>query len=483
MRAGDIQVKGLTTRWLLNIIGVVVIVLAVVQIVCSVLIYNFYYNAVQQGIESRISMSSGFLSKNSGVSDSDFEIAAKAYVDEFPDKNALELQVLDKNGNVIVSSRGFLPNDQDFADYQTALQDANGYGKWIGENVNGEKVMAVTKLVPQTNDVSVGAIRFVASLTQIDRNILYNILLLLAVCLVLLAFTVISGTLFLRSIISPIKAITNVAFRIASGNFEDRLPVKDADEIGKLCDTINYMASELQSTEKMKNEFISSVSHELRTPLTVIKGWAETMRGSIENDPALAEKGLDVIVNESARLSGLVEDLLDYSKMQAGRMELNKQKIDILAELGEAVYMYEDIAKQQGIKLEYIEPAILPPVMADPERLKQVFINVIDNAIKYSESGDQVLVEASQHDIYVKITVIDTGCGIAAEDLGRVKERFYKANKTVRGSGIGLAIADEIIKMHDGILEIDSKEGAGTTVRIILPYILSNEQERNNAIE
>ena len=115
---------------------------------------------------------------------------------------------------------------------------------------------------------------------------------------------------------------------------------------------------------------------------------------------------------------------------------------------------------------------MLPPIMADPARLKQVFINIIDNAIKYSSnSGGTVMVEASQYDNNVQVKVSDMGCGIAAEDLSKVKEKFYKANNTVRGSGIGLAIADEIIKQHDGILMVDSKEGAGTTVTIVLPFI------------
>ena len=160
-------------------------------------------------------------------------------------------------------------------------------------------------------------------------------------------------------------------------------------------------------------------------------------------------------------------------------MQIRKEKVDVLAELGEAVLMYEGEAKKKGLTLEYAAPELLPPVMADPARLKQVFINIIDNAIKYSGNQGNVVVEASQYDNYVNVTVTDMGCGIAAEDLARVKEKFYKANNTVRGSGIGLAIVDEIIKQHDGLLLLDSKEGAGTSVTIALPFIKENSTSEN----
>ena len=145
--------------------------------------------------------------------------------------------------------------------------------------------------------------------------------------------------------------------------------------------------------------------------------------------------------------------------------------------------MYRETAAREGIKLVYNEPLKLPAVMADPSRIKQVFINIIDNAVKYSSKDDTVTVSADQHDVYVQVTVKDTGCGIAAQDLGRVKEKFYKANNTVAGSGIGLAVADEIIRQHNGILEVDSVLGEGTTVSIILPYSEDEQPKGQDAVE
>ncbi len=467
----DLQVKGLKRRWLINIVGVVVLVVILAEIILGVFVRNYYYTSVSNNLDSRINSCAEFMREKSTGTSAEFENAAKEFINSYTDKNVVEVQFINSEGDAFISSKGYINNDDTYQDYLEAFRKDTTYGSYTGKNANGEKIMAKTALMPKYNGTRVGAIRFIVSLEKIERTVFFNILVLIAIGATIIIVTVASGMLFLKSILEPIKAITTTAFRIANGNFDDRLPVNDADEIGKLCDTINYMASELESTEKLKNDFISSVSHELRTPLTVIQGWSETVKSSVGIDDELVRKGVDVINGEVGRLSGLVEDLLDFSRMQSGRLQIRKEKVDILAELGEAVLMYTSEAEKKGLDLEFIYPEMLPPVMADPARLKQVFINIIDNAIKYSGNSGTVMVEASQYDVYVQVRVSDMGCGIAAEDLSKVKEKFYKANNTVRGSGIGLAIADEIIKQHDGILMVDSKEGAGTTVTIVLPYI------------
>ena len=268
---------------------------------------------------------------------------------------------------------------------------------------------------------------------------------------------------------SPIKKIGDIARRIAQGDFSARIEKSRDDEIGVLCDTINEMAVELGASEKMKNDFISSVSHELRTPLTAIKGWAETLTNTAGEDKETTDRGMGVIIRESERLSGLVEELLDFSRMQNGRMTLILEKIDILAELGEAVYMFSERAASEGKFLLYEEPEMLSPVMGDVNRLRQVFVNIIDNALKYTGKGGTINVIAQEENGVIRIIISDTGCGIPAEHLPNVKKKFYKANQTVRGSGIGLALADEIMALHKGSLEIESHEGIGTAVTISIP--------------
>ena len=248
-----------------------------------------------------------------------------------------------------------------------------------------------------------------------------------------------------------------------------RLDTHNDDEIGQLCASINNMAEELSNAEQVKNDFISSVSHELRTPLTAIRGWGETLLSDDDLDPETRRKGMQVIMGETERLSQMVEELLDFSRIQGGRMVLTRENVDLAAELSDVVLMYTERARLENKTLLYEEPEGVIIVYADRNRLRQVFINILDNAIKYSDGGDTVAVTLTTISGSAVISVADTGIGIAPEELPRVKDRFYKGKSSRRGSGIGLAVADEIINMHGGSLKLNSRKGEGTTVTITLP--------------
>lgn len=334
--------------------------------------------------------------------------------------------------------------------------------------------MAVTKCIYNDSGNFLGAVRYVVSMEEANYRIILGALLILFVEVIVVVFMVISGMYFIKSIVRPVSEICDQAKLIAQGDFHIKIEKKYDDEIGELCDTINYMAEELDNSEKIKNEFISSVSHELRTPLTAIKGWAETMQ-ICDSDPETMKRGLDTIVKEAGRLSWIVEGLLDFSSIKEKRIKLVKEKIDILAELGEAVYMFKERAANEEKTLIYNEPKVIPAVIGDRNRLRQVFINIIDNALKYTSSGGGISVDAGVKDDMVYISVTDNGCGIPAEHLPNVTKKFYKANYLKRGSGIGLAIVDEIVALHDGSLQIISEEGFGTTVIVNIPVAPSEK--------
>ena len=288
--------------------------------------------------------------------------------------------------------------------------------------------------------------------------------------LIIVLLTVLSGAYFIKSIVGPVQAINETARQIAMGDFDARIENHSSDEIGQLCRSINNMASELDQAERMKNEFISSVSHELRTPLTAIKGWGETVLAA-ENDPEVVRKGLDVIISESERLSNIVEDLLDFSRLQNGQFSFKMEKCDVAAELEEAVLTYTDAANRAGVELLFDEGDEIPLIQADGGRLRQVFINVLDNAMKYTPRGGKILADVRLSGGYVTVMISDTGCGIPEEELGKVTAKFYKGKKATHGSGIGLAVADEIVRAHGGMLDISSTERVGTTVTITLPTV------------
>ena len=470
----------ITKRWIINTLGVFLVIIVLLVTSLSFAIQSFFYNGIQQTIAGRSNELTNFFSAYLSADSDSFTQTARSYVESFPDKELMELLVINSSGEVIITSTGFFPDENEaMPDYESALISDDNFAVWSGKLNSGESVMAVTRVIKTTGGESIGAVRYVVSLEAANRKIFVSISVIIFGALLIIYFIINSGAYFIRSIVIPVREMSATARRIAEGDFETTVDKMYDDEIGELSDSINYMASELAASEKLKNDFISSVSHELRTPLTAIKGWAETMRAGDTYDPVIMNKGMSVIVGESERLTGIVEELLDFSRIQEGRMLLMMDKIDLLAELDEAIYMLRERALSENKHLLYDEPEFIPPVMGDKNRIKQVFINIIDNALKYTPSSGVIGIQVTSNDDTVTIAISDNGCGIPAEHLPKVKEKFYKANQTIRGSGIGLAVADEIMQLHKGSLTIESTEGIGTTVTLVFP-VLKEENGSNN---
>lgn len=475
-----INFKSITMRWLLNVYLIIVAAVSAIAVIVTALFVSLIFNSVQT---QAADYAKYFDSLSSASRENFYDLSIEAS-ESFEHKDKIEVQVISSGGNILVSTTGFQPTDSVAAEYERAVISSSGKTVTRLKNSGGEKIMAGIQVI-RANDGSVlGAYRWITSLKAAYRKINLTVAVMVLLYVSVLGLCAVSGIFFIKSIVAHLREMGNTARKIAGGDFEARLQIKENDEIGELSETINYMAGELQNAETMKNDFISSVSHELRTPLTAIRGWGETAKMSIGTDQELVERGLDVVLSEADRLSGLVEDLLDFSRMQSGRMIVNNViPIDVSQLLSTVSDMYVELAVKQGIELSYTPPAQGAVVMGDPDRLKQVFINVIDNAVKYTEKGGLVLVAQGTEEGCVRIVVKDTGVGIPAEDIDRVKEKFFKSNKTVRGSGIGLAVADEIIKQHQGLLFIESTEGVGTTVTIVLPLYEPPEEEPQNTAE
>ena len=483
--------RGITKRWMLNTLSVILtIIILIVVTLIFVVTYLF-----QSGVEQRLASTgnelsivfSGFQSPGS----TEFTSAARDYIENFDKKENMGVMVLNSTGKVVLTSTGFLPEEYEkFTDFDAAEANEDGYAFWRGTLLSGEAAMSETRVIKDPDGAVVGAIRYIVSMEPVNSRIILSAVIIIAIGLVILGLVIISGLLFIRSIVKPIQRLSEAAGQIAQGDFSasEKIEHKYDDEIGDLCDAVSDMAKDLETTEQMKNDFISRVSHELRTPLTAIKGWAETMqlseRGTL--DRRTFDKGMGVIIKESTRLTGIVEELLDFGRIQSGRMVLMNEKIDILAEFDETVYMLKERAVEEGKHLLYDEPEVVyPPIYGDRNRLRQVFLNVLDNALKYTPKGGvvaaQVIYSKDEPDV-IKIIVTDTGCGISAEDLPRVKEKFYKANQTVRGSGIGLAVADEIMNLHHGSLDIESGEGVGTTVTLTFPIYKEGSENKKTEV-
>ena len=469
--------RSITRRWGFNNLGVVVLALLVIDMAIIFTVQTYFYNSAKQYLISKLNAVTSVLTVHSQDSSANFSAEMRNMLETFNEKDKIELMAINSKGRVVLTSSGFTPDAVDvMPDYEQAMS-ADTEASYIGKLSSGEKILAVSAPISSMNS-EFSSVRMVTSLTEIDNTIKSYTIAVMTICAVIIFIIIITGLYFAGSIVRPIRQISSIARKFAMGDFSVRIENNSNDEIGDLCTAINHMADELSNAEAMKNEFISSVSHELRTPLTAIKGWAETLMIDGGGSPETMKKGVGVIVNETERLSQMVEELLDFSRMQNGHFTLQMANMDILAELGDAVLIYSDKARRESKEIIYNEPEMLPIVFGDKNRIRQVFINVIDNAVKYSSAGDTVTIKAFEENGKIIVSVADTGVGIKESDLAKVKTKFYKANHTRRGSGIGLAVADEIVTMHGGSMDIASEgEGLGTTVTITLPTVDSTKTQ------
>ncbi len=469
--------RSITRRWVFNNLGVVVLALLVIDMAIIFTVQTYFYNSAKQYLISKLNAVTSVLTVHSQDSSANFSAEMRNMLETFNEKDKIELMAINSKGRVVLTSSGFTPDAVDvMPDYEQAMS-ADTEASYIGKLSSGEKILAVSAPISSMNS-EFSSVRMVTSLTEIDNTIKSYTIAVMTICAVIIFIIIITGLYFAGSIVRPIRQISSIARKFAMGDFSVRIENNSNDEIGDLCTAINHMADELSNAEAMKNEFISSVSHELRTPLTAIKGWAETLMIDGGGSPETMKKGVGVIVNETERLSQMVEELLDFSRMQNGHFTLQMANMDILAELGDAVLIYSDKARRESKEIIYNEPEMLPIVFGDKNRIRQVFINVIDNAVKYSSAGDTVTIKAFEENGKIIVSVADTGVGIKESDLAKVKTKFYKANHTRRGSGIGLAVADEIVTMHGGSMDIASEgEGLGTTVTITLPSVDSTKTQ------
>lgn len=317
----------------------------------------------------------------------------------------------------------------------------------------------------------IAAVIIVAILIALVANGYVVVPIILAV--VLAAYIVLVNIWFEKYVINPIQELTDSAKRIAAGSYGTQAVKLRDNEIGELTDEINLMSSRIAMSDKATTEFISQISHELRTPLTAITGWSETLM----YDPALegdSLRGVTIISKEAERLTGMVSDLLEFTRIQDGRFNLRVELVDIAAELEYTLMTYGKLMRQSGVELEYTPPEReIPLVPGDPERLKQVFVNLLDNSAKHGGDGKLVEVSLKTEAYYagkrVLISIRDHGRGIPESELPFVKKKFYKGSSKNRGSGIGLAVCDEIITRHGGTLTISNAEGGGCLAEIRLP--------------
>ena len=462
-----VKIRGIRRRWLLNSVGIVALIIILAVSAFTASLVNYYYTETANSLERKAtSTANGFRL----YTRSDYRTAAQQTVNNYEDKSRLELQFLDTGGAVLYSGNdltaGSTPNTPDIQD----AVESKSAESWQGKDpATGERILAASCPVIFQGD-TVGVIRYVTSLSGIDRQFIFSMAVIVTIALAIFAMVYFSNLYFVRSIVEPLAGITEIAKVIADGSYGVQIEKKYDDEIGELTDAINDMSLKIRQSEKTQTEFISSISHELRTPLTAITGWAETIQNGELRSAEDLRKAMGIIVSEARRLTNMVEELLEFSRIEDGRFTLSVEPLDLKAELEDAVYTYTEFFRKEGIELRYTDcPEEMIPISGDPERLRQVFCNLLDNAAKHGGAGKRidVSIRVEREDAIIRIR--DYGPGVPEEELPFIKNKFYKGSSKARGSGIGLAVCEEIVTRHEGRLDIGNAEDGGFVVEIHLP--------------
>ena len=467
---GAIQVKGLRRRWLLNTVAVVCVLGLVCVLAVTASFAAYYYSAMESDMRYRARSTTDFFADYLNQSYTAYYRTCITYAQTFEDRNYIELQFINAEGKMVASSYGkWVGSPPTTSDISDAVS-TRGISSYIGTNPQtGERIMAVSSPMIYQNGEVIGVLRYVTSTAIMDRQIGFVAMVSLLVLSAVMFIMILSSNYYIRSILIPLGEIIDKSKKIANGSYGIQIQTKYDDEIGDLARMINEMSLKISENEKMQRDFISSLSHELRTPLTAITGWSETLLGSDKLDDD-TQRGVRIIHRESERLSGMVVDLLDFTRLQDDKTTLNINTVDIRGEFEDTVFMYSSRLAEEGIFLNYADDdQDIPEISCDPQRLRQVFLNILNNAVKHGGDGKQIDANITYKNDSVIICIRDYGPGIPEDELSLVKKKFYKGSSKARGTGLGLAVSDEIVQMHGGELTLENAKGGGTLVTISLP--------------
>ena len=463
-----LHLEGLRRRVVKYYFIMIIITVALFEVLFMFYMKEYYYSMAKSYLEQQVRYtqssydstamdSTSFQDKINNILEKE-SLSQDSSYKEVNNDFAVAIEIINKNKEIILDQYGIKTNEVvNYEDVNKALAGNEDYSFSISS-------ISETKVE--------GVVRYSVSLNKADSAIFRVVFMIFIGGLVILLICLLISLRFADSLIRPIQDLKKTANQLAQGNYNIKLENEKLhdDEIGDLVRTFDHMAKEIDKTRKLKEEFISSVSHELRTPLTSIKGWSETLGYEGISREEL-DLGLGIIQDETERLITLVEELLDFSRLASDRIRLQIDTVNV-------VKLAKDVVNQLGVKASEKNITLLTEfntkereiadIQGDKNRLKQVLINLVQNALKFTEEGGYVVVRLSQGDEYTTFSVVDNGIGIKQENLDKVLEKFFQEDYHKSGSGIGLAISNEIVKLHKGKLILESQKGEGTCITFTL---------------
>ena len=466
-----LRIRGMRQRWIIGSVVPVALILLMIAVFSAAMLTSSYYSNAQSVLENKARSGTAYFNTYAMNTYSEYYRTAVLYAANFDAADRIELQFLNRSGRIEVSNRSMATGVSPGTPEIRRAQESGKPEAYTGRDpATGQRIMAVSAPLKVGGTV-VGVMRYVTAVSRIDHQVLVVVVAIMLLALAIIGVILATNLIFIRNVVAPVAEVTEAARRISDGSYGIQIPNKYDDEMGQLVDNINDMSMKISQSEKMQTEFISSVSHELRTPLTAINGWGETLLADESGDMTQLRRGIRIILKESRRLTNMVEELLEFSKIEDGRFTLQVEQMDLQAEFEDAIYTYRELFRQDGIQLEYLsgDQMYADPITGDPERLKQVFCNVLDNAAKHGGAGKRITASMERDGEDYVLRIRDFGPGIPEAELPFVKQKFYKGSSKARGSGIGLSVCDEIVRRHGGVFDIGNAEGGGTVVTIRLP--------------
>ena len=301
---------------------------------------------------------------------------------------------------------------------------------------------------------------------------------------VTIILAIVLGWFAARNLTKPLDKLTRSVRRIGQGSTNEKVDIENDDEIGELALAFNQMSTELSRANDARVQMFADISHELRTPITAIAG---TLENKLMKNEDCSPEEISALYDEMLRLGGMVTELQNISRLDAGHMPINKTLIDFKSFVEDFLVIVEADAESRNItvKVEYAND--LPYCYADPERLKQIVLNLVSNALRYTTDGGVVILNAWADKENFIFSVSDTGIGMSEEECAHVFDRFYRSDRSrareTGGTGLGMAITQGLVLAHDGRIEIKSKKDVGTTFTVYLPLYNEKEELRKSKAE
>ena len=467
-----LHLEGLRKRVIKYYFIMIIITVALFEGLFMFYLQNYYYNSAKKSLISQATYNM-YIYDGVGMESTSFENKVHNIFEKGQVSNNTNFTVefIDKNKNVILDKYGIKTNEKyEYEDVNRALRGNNTLTPYT-YNISGtnEHVMSISVPLRVNNQIE-GVVRYSLSLKSIDNTVIKLVCFFILAGVIILIIALLLSLKFAESLIRPLKNLKQFANELAQGNYNIKLKKEELhnDEIADLVRTFEHMAVEIDKSRKLKEEFISSVSHELRTPLTSIKGWSETLGYEGIGKEEL-DLGLGIIQDETERMISLVEDLLDFSRLSSDRIRLQIDMVDVRKLAKGVVAQLTVKANEKNITLltEFKTEDIVD-IQGDKNRLRQVLINLVQNAIKFTSEGGYIVVIVSQGEEFTTFTVTDNGVGIKKENLTKVLDKFFQEDYNKAGSGLGLAISNEIVKLHGGKMIIESEKNVGTTITFTL---------------